>query len=50
MDKWVEISLAPSQQQLENSSNQKTKPPHNQKMGWDNSANTHPHKERNTNY
>jgi hypothetical protein len=34
MNTWVEISLSPSQQQLENNPNQNTKPPYNQKMGW----------------
>jgi len=37
----------PTPQQLQNNPNQKTKPPHNLNMGWEHTATTHPHKEKN---
>jgi len=42
---WGEKSLVPSKQQQENNPNQKTKPKHNQKMGWEHSKTTYPKKE-----
>jgi hypothetical protein len=39
-------SLFPSQQQLLNSRNRKSKRPHSQKMGWGNFRATYPHKKR----
>ena len=42
VDPWDRILLHPSQQQLKNSLNQKTKPFHNQNMGWEKTSVTHP--------
>jgi hypothetical protein len=39
-------SLSPSQQQLLNSRNRKSKRPHSQKMGWGNFRAPYPHKKR----
>jgi hypothetical protein len=41
---------SPSQQQVENNQKQKTKPPHNQNMGWGKAYATRPNEERNRAY
>jgi hypothetical protein len=39
-------TLSPSQQQLQNSLNQKTNPLHSQNTGWEYYDTTHPHKKK----
>jgi hypothetical protein len=44
---WDKNHLAPSQRKQKNSPNQKISHLHNQNMGWENTKQTHPHKEEN---
>jgi hypothetical protein len=46
IEEWDKGAFTPPQQQQQNNLNQKTKQPHNQKMGWEHCAGPHPHRKK----